>query len=454
MPVATATTSPTARTGLGLLGGVPLRTHLTLWRAALLTELPGRWIWAAFLLVMWTIVADDGVETPSRIGVDVYLIVFGFSMSSVFILSQDGLRAFGVGRSAARAHRVMGGVVGVSLFLLLFLMMWSIWRIAGLATPDLLIVAVVVVVLSSVSGIFSLRKMNREVDEGEGKAKDNSRRDGANAGSICLALDPFTRMDKIAAKTRGHRRVLDTYANIGNRALIVTCAVMMLPVQTLLRGIFGVEATTTMLWVPLALVVVAMLIRMVQSELSLNQWLVFGGSREDWVRAVMRRAWEMPVGFALVFLAAAVLEWSLYDRLGWLTGSGAFPILHRTGPAEWLLATAAFAAMGAMLQAMVWISVAVTVMYPRQQWVGIALTTFFGPILLIAALLFMQAAAEDPATSWVVSGAVPVLVVVIGVGVVLSGVAAVALRKGARRASVQSHSAVTSYFGLQVADET
>ena len=374
-------------------------------------------------------------------------------MASAFTMTQDQLRVFGLGQSGRQAHRVLGGAIGVTTFLLIMLLMWGIWRLAGWAMPDFLVVAVAVVVLSTVSGVVSLRKMDREVDEGAEEAGESSSRESSTAGVIRMAMDPFSRMETNAAKTNGHRRVLDTYANIGNRALIVTCAVMMLPVQALLRGFAHVEATTTMIWVPLALVVVAMFVRMVQSELSLNQWLVFGGSREDWIRAVMRRAWEIPVGFGSVFLSAAVLEWSLYDGLGWLTASGAFPILHWTGPAEWLVATGAFAAVGALLQAMTWLGVAVTVMYPRRQGIGVAVTTVLGVIVMLAPLVVMGEAADDTpgaaGATWPVSDTLPTLLLMIIAGVVLSGVAAAALKGAARRASVQDHAAVTLYFGLQ-----
>ena len=449
MTVATETNAPVATTGPRILGGVPFRTHLTLWRGALSTEPMARWVPTVVVLILWSMSASDGMATLPRLAVDAFLIIAGLTMASAFTMTQDQLRVFGLGRSGRQAHRLLGGAIGVTTFLLIMLLMWGIWRLAGWATPDLLVVAVAVVVLSTVSGVVSLRKMDREVDEGAEEAGESSSRESSTAGVIRMAMDPFSRMETNAARTNGHRRVLDTYAIIGNRALIVACAVMMLPVQALLRGFAHVEATTTMIWVPLALVVVAMFVRMVQSGLSLNQWLVFGGSREDWIRAVMRRGWEIPVGFGLVFLSAAVLEWSLYDGLGWLTASGAFPILHWTGPAEWLVATGAFAAVGALLQAMTWLGVAVTVMYPRRQGIGVAVTTVLGVIVMLAPLMVMGEAADDTpgaaGATWSVSDTLPTLLLMIIAGVVLSGVAAAALKGAARRASVQDHAAVTSY---------
>ena len=102
---------------------------------------------------------------------------------------------------------------------------------------------------------------------------------------------------------------------------------------------------------------------------------------------------------------------------------------------------------------MTWLGVAVTVMYPRRQGIGVAVTTVLGVIVMLAPLVVMGEAADDTpgaaGATWPVSDTLPTLLLMIIAGVVLSGVAAAALKGAARRASVQDHAAVTSYFGLQ-----
>lgn len=99
MTVAIETNAPVATTGPRILGGVPFRTHLTLWRGALSTEPMARWVPTVVVLILWSMSASDGMATLPRLAVDAFLIIAGLTMASAFTMTQDQLRVFGLGRS-------------------------------------------------------------------------------------------------------------------------------------------------------------------------------------------------------------------------------------------------------------------------------------------------------------------------------------------------------------------
>lgn len=408
----------------GLLGGFPLRTHLTLCRAAAArTSGPSLFVAGVMVLLLFTFA--DGMTLTQQILGSFYLAVQGLVMINLFSVNGEELRVYGVARKGIRAHVLLSGLLGTGSYVVGVLALWAAWETWATGPgPAFAAVIGIVVILAVVTGTRDYRSAM--------KGHEGAREVGNETRS------PAAHWDKLAGEPQGHRKVMQHMASAGTTTLMVVFAIIMIPVQFALRLGFGARPGAVVVLTIVLLSGSILFIRIVQAESALTMWLVFGGTRAAWFRATVRRAWLLPVSYVAIYVAAASLERIAVSGFGWtgdeLTRSFLFP----TTVGEAVAAASAVGGFGLLVQATTALGLSVTVTIRNREWITVLVVIVIGA----AASGFGFGAAINAASSvengwWTVCAATAAVLV-----------GYVVLRWRAKRSDVSASETAEDFFGL------
>lgn len=403
------------------MGGLSLRAHLTLCRAAMSQIRGSTWILSMIPLAIIYVSSFDGMSVPIRVCASIVLVVAGLVWADMLTAKPTTMRLFGFGARQIRAHTLISTATGLGAFLLLITALWGAW-VLWASGPGPFFGPVVLVVL--VFTLNALRTTLRELTAGDDKAR-----------SASISADE--KADASAAQENAHHRVIEMYARGGITSVLVVFAVAVVPAQLVLRAIAGSEDTVVFSVLLVSVIATVTFTRVIQTEKGLRMWLVFGGPRMVWFRAVGARSWMVVLGFAATFGLAGIVEWTLVDPLGWMSPAS---LLYPTSLANWTVMVAGGAAMGIAAEALTSLMLSVTVtLYGAAQAIASVAVFIAGSAGMAVVLSGLDS------SSGVATGQLVTILACVAAGVV--GWAA--LRFATGRADMKPVQPVASYFGVE-----
>lgn len=330
--------------------GISARTHRALCIAQFRTEAAGRWIPVGLFMFCYMVLIED-MGGPRLTVAEVLFGLLGAAAIPVFRMPVTQLRALGLGRNAQWTHLVISTVAGTALYLVCVVAMWGVAVLRGVQDgPRWWLPAVIAVTLAVVGVLVDGRRIRRGGVDGPGRS----------AGDDAW--------DRLARHPDGHRRVMESMARSGMTSTVVGFFLVMVPGQLVLRAMSDNGAVAVGLVLTVVLAGTTVFVRVVQAERAAGIWMVYGGAPRYWQRAVLRRAWVVPVSFLAVYL----LAWGLEHGLGAVGGDRGMQMMRPTDGAEWFASVAVVISYAMMTTAVTtsMLSITVTKKYAGQEVVA------------------------------------------------------------------------------------